>query len=67
MLLLFFTVAFSAAPLTIYFPPLRSLNLFVETVDVLLRDAVYCILSVYPHLRSAISRFITPRFTAGRR
>ncbi|KAL0428562.1 UNVERIFIED_CONTAM: hypothetical protein Slati_3031000 [Sesamum latifolium] len=67
MLQLFFTVAFSAAPLTLYFPPLRSLNLFVETLDVLLRDAVYYILSVYPHLRSAVSRFITPHFTAGRR
>ncbi|CAA0808899.1 Unknown protein [Striga hermonthica] len=33
MLHLFFAVAFSAVPLTLYIPPVRSFNLFVETME----------------------------------
>ncbi|KAJ6984842.1 F-box/WD repeat-containing protein [Populus alba x Populus x berolinensis] len=39
MLQLLFTVAFSAVPLTLYIPPVRSLNLFVETMEDLLRES----------------------------
>lgn len=60
MLQLFFTVAFSAAPLILYVPPLRSLNLFVETATYLLRDVVLYFHSVYPRIRVAISRFVYP-------
>ncbi|KAI3446462.1 hypothetical protein Pfo_003127 [Paulownia fortunei] len=67
MLQLFFTVAFSAAPLTLYFPPIRSLNLFVQTAGFFFRDAVSYALSVYPRLRVAVSRFISPHLTAARR
>ncbi|KAH6828738.1 hypothetical protein C2S53_018615 [Perilla frutescens var. hirtella] len=67
MLPLFFTVAFSAAPLILYVPPLRSLNLFVETVTFVLRDAVAYFLSVYPRLRVAISRFVSPHIAAAGR
>ncbi|KAL8459901.1 hypothetical protein ACS0TY_030945 [Phlomoides rotata] len=67
MIQLFFTVAFSAAPLTLYIPPIRSLNLFVETVELLLRDAVSHALSVYPRLRLAFSRFVSPHLSAARR
>ncbi|KAK8949087.1 hypothetical protein KSP39_PZI005575 [Platanthera zijinensis] len=49
MLQLFFVVDFSAAPLTLYVPPMRSLNLFVETMDTLARES-----SVYTN--HAISR-----------
>ncbi|MBA0607892.1 hypothetical protein Gotri_023217, partial [Gossypium trilobum] len=38
MLQLFFTVAFSAVPLTLYVPPIRSLSLFVETIEDMLRQ-----------------------------
>ncbi|KAH6819387.1 DIS3-exonuclease-like protein [Perilla frutescens var. frutescens] len=67
MLQLFFTVAFSAAPLILYVPPLRSLNLFVETVTLVLRDAVTYFLSVYPRLRVAISCFVSPHIAAAGR
>ncbi|CAL0326165.1 unnamed protein product [Lupinus luteus] len=37
MLDLFFTVAFSSVPLILYFPPIRSINLFVETIEEMLK------------------------------
>ncbi|PIN19981.1 hypothetical protein CDL12_07306 [Handroanthus impetiginosus] len=67
MIELFFTVAFSAAPLTLYFPPIRSLNLFIETAEFLLRDAVLYALSIFPRLRVSVSRFICPHLSAARR
>jgi hypothetical protein len=38
MLQLFFTVAFSMVPLTLYVPPNWSLNLFVETIEDFVRQ-----------------------------
>ncbi|KAI4385595.1 hypothetical protein MLD38_003602 [Melastoma candidum] len=38
MLPVLFTVVFSAVPLTLYLPPLRNLNLFVETMENVTRD-----------------------------
>ncbi|KAK8962156.1 hypothetical protein KSP40_PGU022676 [Platanthera guangdongensis] len=38
MLDLFFAMALSAAPLTLYLPPVRSLNLFVETMEFFVRE-----------------------------
>ncbi|KAL3623773.1 hypothetical protein CASFOL_032589 [Castilleja foliolosa] len=64
MLELFLTVAFSAAPLTLYFPPIRSLNLFLRAADYFVRDAVSYVGIVYPRLRLAVSRLITPSITA---
>ncbi|KAG2687038.1 hypothetical protein I3843_09G035800 [Carya illinoinensis] len=58
MLQLFFAVAFSAVPLTLYVPPIRSLNLFVETVEDLLRQTTVLTLRAYPRIRLAFSRII---------
>ncbi|PQP96441.1 hypothetical protein Pyn_01931 [Prunus yedoensis var. nudiflora] len=51
MLQLFFTVAFSAVPLTLYVPPLRSLNPFVETMEELLSESRSYTNRVYPRVR----------------
>ncbi|KAF3437897.1 hypothetical protein FNV43_RR20653 [Rhamnella rubrinervis] len=51
MLQLFFTVAFSAVPLTLYVPPIRSLNLFVETMEDLLRESRTYTSRIYPRVR----------------
>ncbi|EXB28821.1 hypothetical protein L484_002386 [Morus notabilis] len=56
MLQLFFAVAFSAVPLTLYVPPIRSLNLFVETVEDLFRQTAVYTLRAYPRIRLAFSR-----------
>ncbi|GFP95498.1 hypothetical protein PHJA_001694100 [Phtheirospermum japonicum] len=60
MLEVFLTVAFSAPPLTLYFPPIRNLNLFLRIADYFIQDAVSYVGGVYPHLRLAISRLIFP-------
>ncbi|RXH94080.1 hypothetical protein DVH24_016147 [Malus domestica] len=39
VLQLLLTVAFSAVPLTLYVPPVRSLNPFVETMEELLSES----------------------------
>jgi hypothetical protein len=57
MLQLFFAVAFSAVPLTLYVPPIRSLNLFVETIEDFVRQTTYT-LRAYPRVRLAFSRII---------
>ncbi|KAG6595630.1 hypothetical protein SDJN02_11617, partial [Cucurbita argyrosperma subsp. argyrosperma] len=62
MLQLFFAVAFSAVPLTLYVPPIRSLNLFVETLEELLRDSAAHTLRVYPRFRQAFSRLFASIF-----
>ncbi|CAA0829883.1 Unknown protein [Striga hermonthica] len=68
MLELFLTVAFSAAPLTLYFPPIRSLNPFIRTANHLLRDAISYAADIYPRLRLAVSRLVSPsRVAASRR
>ncbi|KAK7831981.1 uncharacterized protein LOC112016066 [Quercus suber] len=58
MLQLFFAVAFSAVPLTLYVPPIRSLNLFVETIEELLRQTTTYTVRAYPRLRLAFSRIL---------
>ncbi|KAE9617313.1 hypothetical protein Lalb_Chr03g0034051 [Lupinus albus] len=58
MLDLFFTVAFSAAPLVLYVPPIRSLNLFVETMEDMVRESRTYTNRVYPRLREAWFRII---------
>ncbi|CAL0326168.1 unnamed protein product [Lupinus luteus] len=47
MLDLFFTVAFSSVPLILYFPPIRSINLFVENIEETLKTT-----SVYTNMVS---------------
>ncbi|KAL7097948.1 hypothetical protein ACP275_10G174800 [Erythranthe tilingii] len=56
MLELLFTAAFAAAPLILYIPPIRSLNLFVEAMELLLLDAVSYVFSIFPRLPLAASR-----------
>ncbi|MFS8002122.1 hypothetical protein Hanom_Chr13g01198391 [Helianthus anomalus] len=60
MLQLFFTVAFSAVPLTLYVPPLRSLSLFVGSFQHLLRHVTLYTLHISPRLRLAFSRILSP-------
>ncbi|KAI4348720.1 hypothetical protein L6164_009407 [Bauhinia variegata] len=56
MLQLVFAVAFSAVPLTLYVPPIRSFNYFVQTIQELLRQTIICTLRTYLRLRFALSR-----------
>ncbi|KAF9665725.1 hypothetical protein SADUNF_Sadunf16G0153600 [Salix dunnii] len=58
MLQLFFTVAFSAVPLTFYIPPMRNLNFFVETMEGLLRESRVYTTRFYPRARHAWSRLL---------
>ncbi|CAN1173034.1 hypothetical protein LINPERPRIM_LOCUS9000 [Linum perenne] len=58
MLQLFFAVALSAVPLTLYIPPIRSLNLFVETTEDLLRQMAFHTIRTYPRIRLAFSRIL---------
>ncbi|KAK6285263.1 hypothetical protein POUND7_011442 [Theobroma cacao] len=58
MLQLFFTIAFSAAPLTLYVPPIRSLNLFVETMEDLVRESRVYTNRLYPRARLFWSRIL---------
>ncbi|XP_021912656.1 uncharacterized protein LOC110826337 [Carica papaya] len=58
MLQLLFTLAFSAVPLTLYIPPVRSLNLFVETMEELFRESRMYTNRLYPRARHVWSRFL---------
>uniref|UniRef100_A0A6N2LY64 Uncharacterized protein n=1 Tax=Salix viminalis TaxID=40686 RepID=A0A6N2LY64_SALVM len=55
---LFFTVAFSAVPLTFYIPPMRNLSFFVETMEGLLRESRVYTTRFYPRARHAWSRLL---------
>ncbi|GAA0138341.1 hypothetical protein Leryth_001149 [Lithospermum erythrorhizon] len=59
MLELFFAVAFSAVPLTLYVPPIRSLNLFVESIELLVRPTAGFSIRTGPRLRGVFSRFLS--------
>ncbi|CAL9025801.1 unnamed protein product [Prunus brigantina] len=59
MLQLLFAVAFSAVPLTLYVPPIRSINLFVETIEYFLRHTADYSIRLYPRLRHAFSRLFS--------
>lgn len=50
MLQLLMALAFSAAPLTLYVPPVRSLSLFVEAMEAVCRDCA-------PYSQGAVMRF----------
>ncbi|XP_034703124.1 uncharacterized protein LOC117927620 isoform X1 [Vitis riparia] len=58
MLQLFFAVAFSSVPLTLYIPPLRSLNLFVETMEDIVRETSMHTDRLYPRVRQAFFRIL---------
>ncbi|EEF35635.1 conserved hypothetical protein [Ricinus communis] len=62
MLQIFFAVAFSAVPLTLYVPPIRSLNLFLETIEELLRQSTSYTIQAYPRIRLAFSRLFSNLF-----
>ncbi|XP_007028829.2 PREDICTED: uncharacterized protein LOC18599003 isoform X1 [Theobroma cacao] len=66
MLQLFFAVAFSAVPLTLYVPPVRSLNLFVQTVEDILRQTALYTLRAYPRIRLGLSRIFHSIFHLSR-
>ncbi|KAI4300762.1 hypothetical protein L6164_034100 [Bauhinia variegata] len=48
--------ALTAVPMTIYVPPIRNLNLFVQRIEGFLRQSILLTLSTYPRLRFALSR-----------
>uniref|UniRef100_A0ACD5WSI3 Uncharacterized protein n=1 Tax=Avena sativa TaxID=4498 RepID=A0ACD5WSI3_AVESA len=50
MLQLLMAMAFSAAPLTLYVPPVRSLSLFVEAMETLCWECA-------PYSQGAVARF----------
>ncbi|KAL9361494.1 hypothetical protein Peur_044279 [Populus x canadensis] len=55
MLQLFFAVAFSAMPLTLFVPPIRSLSLFVETIEDFFRQTSLYTVRTYPRIRDVFS------------
>ncbi|KAK4404886.1 hypothetical protein Sango_0857200 [Sesamum angolense] len=63
MVPLLVTLAFSAAPLMLYIPPIRTLNHFLQATHFLLRGAVSYACVFCPDLRLDISRFLSLRFT----
>nr|KYP48838.1 hypothetical protein KK1_029481 [Cajanus cajan] len=56
---MFFSVAFTAVPLMLYIPPVRSLNLFVETIEDFARESRVYTNRIIPHLRAAWSRVMS--------
>ncbi|GLT64612.1 hypothetical protein SLA2020_370940 [Shorea laevis] len=62
MLQLLLPLAFSAVPLTLYVPPIRSLNLFVETLEGVVHHTAAFTLRTYPRIRLALSRVIRSLF-----
>ncbi|OIW11757.1 hypothetical protein TanjilG_10963 [Lupinus angustifolius] len=58
MLEMFFTLAFSSVPLILYFPPMRSFNLFVETIEETLKSTSVYTNRVNHGLRGAWSRVL---------
>ncbi|CAO2831756.1 unnamed protein product [Amaranthus hypochondriacus] len=56
MLQMFFAVAFSAVPLTLYIPPMRNLTLFVDTVEDAVRQTGSYGVRAYPRIRRAFQR-----------
>uniref|UniRef100_A0A7N0T2W2 Uncharacterized protein n=1 Tax=Kalanchoe fedtschenkoi TaxID=63787 RepID=A0A7N0T2W2_KALFE len=58
MLELFFAVAFSAVPLILYVPPLRSFNPFVQTLEGMLRQTRLHTDHMYPRLLNACSAIL---------
>ncbi|KAL4198328.1 hypothetical protein AMTRI_Chr03g45360 [Amborella trichopoda] len=58
MMQLLFALAFSAAPLTLYVPPVRSFTLFVETIESFIRNILTHTLRAYPRIRVGCTRVI---------
>ncbi|KAJ0100294.1 hypothetical protein Patl1_20561 [Pistacia atlantica] len=66
MLQLLFAVAFSAVPLTLYVPPIRSFNHFVQTIEELFRHTALYTLRAYPRIRLGFSRIFNSLFHVSR-
>ncbi|EYU27059.1 hypothetical protein MIMGU_mgv11b020379mg [Erythranthe guttata] len=67
MLHLFFAVAFSAVPLTMYIPPIRSLNVFVEIIEDVWKESSAHTLRPAPIcLTAAAIRFMARHHTTSR-
>ncbi|GFZ00437.1 hypothetical protein Acr_14g0000730 [Actinidia rufa] len=58
MIQLFLAAAFSSVPLTLYIPPVRNLNLFVETMEGLLGDSNWVTGRFYQSLWYACLRLL---------
>ena len=56
MLQMFLAVAFSAVPLTLYIPPMRSLTLFVDTIEDAIHQTGSYGIRAYPRIRRAFQR-----------
>ncbi|KAG7565369.1 hypothetical protein ISN44_As10g020650 [Arabidopsis suecica] len=66
MLQLFFTIAFSAAPLTLYIPPIRCLTVFVETMEEMGMEGRVYSRRLFPRARIAWSRLLDCFFSSSR-
>lgn len=66
MLQLFLAVAFSAAPLMLYLPPVRSLSLLVEALEAFLQQAELHTAQLSSSLRHGFSRIMAPWIGARR-
>ncbi|CAN8254702.1 unnamed protein product [Cochlearia groenlandica] len=64
MLQLFFTMAFSAAPLTLYIPPVRCLTVFVETMEEMGTEGRVYSRRIFPRVRIAWSRLLVCFFSS---
>lgn len=53
---MFFAVGFSAAPLVLYVPPIRSLSLFVETIEGFAREATVYSIRTAPRFQTGFRR-----------
>ncbi|CAL0326166.1 unnamed protein product [Lupinus luteus] len=58
MLDLLFTLAFSSLPLILYFPPIKSFNLFIETIEETSKITLVYTKRVNHDLRGAWSRVL---------
>uniref|UniRef100_A0A7N0TZK1 Secreted protein n=1 Tax=Kalanchoe fedtschenkoi TaxID=63787 RepID=A0A7N0TZK1_KALFE len=58
MLELFFAMAFSAVPLILYVPPVRSSNRFVATLEDIFTETHVHMYQMYPRLRHGCSRIV---------
>ncbi|CAN8278863.1 unnamed protein product [Cochlearia groenlandica] len=67
MLQLFFTVAFSAAPLTLYLPPIRCLTVFVAAMEEIGAEGRVYRRRNFPRVRIAWSRLRDRFFSSYRR
>lgn len=56
MLQVFVALAFSTAPVTLFIPPMRNLNLLVETMEAIAKEAADYSLRALPRIQLGVQR-----------